>query len=80
MSGDSEVDNKNRVYLTRNGHGAYTIMTVAEADELDRIRAAMGLTADLRRAEKRANREGWIDADDFDREMGMKEKEDFWNE
>ena len=34
-----EVDKKNRVYLTRNGHGAYTIMTVAEADELDRIRA-----------------------------------------
>ena len=32
-----EVDNKNRVYLTRNGHGAYAIMTVAEADELDRI-------------------------------------------
>ena len=66
-----EVDNKNRVYLTRNGHGAYAIMTVAEADELDRIRAAMALAADLRRAEERANREGWIDADDFDREMGI---------
>ena len=26
---------------------------------------------DLRRAEERANREGWIDADDFDREMGI---------
>ena len=32
-----EVDKKKRVYLTRNGHGAYAIMTVAEADELDRI-------------------------------------------
>ena len=66
-----EVDSKNRVYLTRNGHGAYTIMTVAEADELDRIRAARALATDLRRAEDRANREGWIDADDFDREMGI---------
>ena len=66
-----EVDKKNRVYLTRNGHGAYTIMTVAEADELDKLRAARALANDLKRAEERANREGWIDADDFDREMGI---------
>ncbi len=51
-----EVDKKNRVYLTRNGHGAYTIMTVAEADELDRIRAGRALAADLKRAEERAER------------------------
>ena len=66
-----EVDKKNRVYLTRNGHGAYAIMTVAEADELDRIRAASALAGDLKRAEDRANREGWIDADELDREMGI---------
>ena len=66
-----EVDKKNRVYLTRNGHSAYTIMTVAEADELDKLRAARALANDLKRAEERANREGWIDADDFDREMGI---------
>ena len=66
-----EVDNTSRVYLTRNGRGAYAIMTVAEADELDRIRAGKALSADLKRAEDRANREGWIDADEFDREMGI---------
>ena len=66
-----EVDKKNRVYLTRNGHGAYTIMTVAEADELDRIRAGRALAADLKRAEERAEREGWIDADVFDKEIGI---------
>ena len=66
-----DVDKKNRVYLTRNGHGAYTIMTVAEADELDRIRAGRALAADLKCAEERAEREGWIDADVFDKEMGI---------
>ena len=30
-----EVDERKRVYLTRNGHGAYAIMTMEEADELD---------------------------------------------
>ena len=31
-----EVDASSRVYLTRNGHGAYGILTMAEIDELDR--------------------------------------------
>ena len=64
-----EFDNRKRVYLTRNGHGVYIIMTIAEVDELDKIRAAQALAVDLKRAEDRANREGWIDADEFDREM-----------
>ncbi len=66
-----EEDSKNRIYLIRNGQGAYTIMTVAESDELDRIRAARSLETDPKRAEDRAGHEGWIDADDFDREMGI---------
>ena len=66
-----EVDNRNSVYHTGNGQDAYTIMTVAEVDELERIRAARALAEDLRRAEERANREGWIDADNFEREMGI---------
>ena len=66
-----EVDNSRRVYLTRNGHGVYAIMTMAEADEYDRLKAAKALAQDLKRAEYRADKEGWIDADEFDREMGI---------
>lgn len=35
-----EVDSASRVYLTRNGQGAYAIMSIEELDELDRIKAA----------------------------------------
>lgn len=66
-----EVDNSKRVYLTRNGHGAYAIMTIAEVDEYDRMKAARALAQDLKRAEERAYKEGWIDADEFDKEMGI---------
>ena len=66
-----KVDDNRRVYLTRNGHGAYAIMTIAEADEHDRMKAARSLTQDLKRAEERADKEGWIDADEFDKEMGI---------
>lgn len=45
-----QVDTSNRVYLTRNGHGEYGILTMAEIDELDRCRAAYTLMSRLRKA------------------------------
>ena len=40
-------------------------------DELDRISVECDLATDLRRAEERADFEGWIEADIFDKEMGI---------
>ena len=65
-----EVDSQSRVYLTRNGHGAYAIMTMEEADALDRLRAAHTIVTDLKRAEDRANKEGWIDDAEIQEIMG----------
>ena len=61
-----EVDTTRRVYLTRNGHGEYGILTMAEIDELDRYKAAYTLFSRLQKAEERAAKEGWIDADDLE--------------
>ena len=36
-----------------------------EIDEPDRYRAAYTLFSNLRKADERADREGWIDAEDF---------------
>lgn len=65
-----EVDVSSRVYLTRNGHGEYAILTMKEIDELDRLKSAYMLMDNLRKAEERAQREGWIDAEDMERELG----------
>lgn len=67
-----EVDVTSRVYLTRNGHGEYGILTMAEIDELDRYRAAYTLFSKLQKAEERAEKEGWTDADDLEKELGVK--------
>ncbi len=64
-----EVDVFRRVYLTRNGHGQYGILTMEEIDELDRYRAAYTLFAELKKAEERADREGWIDAEDLESKL-----------
>ncbi|MER1994857.1 MAG: type II toxin-antitoxin system Phd/YefM family antitoxin [Eubacteriales bacterium] len=60
-----EVDAVSRVYLTRNGHGAYAIMSIEEADELDRLKAANTIASNLRKAEEQADREGWISDDEI---------------
>ncbi len=66
-----EVDKTKRVYLTRNGHGEYGILTMAEIDELDRYRAAYALLSNLQKAEQRAEQEGWIDAEELEKELGV---------
>lgn len=40
-----------------------------KAEEYGKLKAAEVLAQDLKRAEERGNKEGWIDADEFDREM-----------
>ena len=66
-----EVDLSNRVYLTRNGHGEYAILTMDEVDELDRIKAAYLLLFKLQNAEEKADKEGWVDADALEKELGV---------
>ena len=62
-----EVDVSNRVYLTRNGHGEYGILTMQEIDELDRLKVTYTLFSNLQKAEERAQKEGWIDAEDVEK-------------
>lgn len=66
-----DVDVTRRVYLTRNGHGEYAILTMAEVDELDRYRAAYTLISKLKKAEERAEKEGWTDIEDVEKELGL---------
>lgn len=68
-----EVDERERVYLTRNGHGAYAIMSVEEADRLDRIKALYNLVKDLNSAKEEADSEGWIKAEELEKELGLRE-------
>ena len=63
------VDVSKRVYLTRNGHGEYGILTMDEIDELDRYRAAYQLISKLKKSEERANLEGWIPSEDVEKEL-----------
>ena len=64
------VDTSGRVYLTRNGRGEYGILTMSEIDEFDRCRAVYTLYSKLKKAEERADKEGWISADELEKNWG----------
>ena len=66
-----EVDETNRVYLTRNGHGKYGILKMEEIEELDRRRAAYTLLIKLKEAKEEAEIEGYILAEDVEKELGV---------
>lgn len=68
-----EVSYGERVYLTRNGHGEFAILNMQELDELDKKVAMIKLFTDLQRAEDRANKEGWISADDAEKILGVED-------
>ena len=44
---------------------------MAEIDELDRLKAAYTLSSKLQKAEERVAKEGWIDAEVLERELGV---------
>ena len=68
-----DVDANQRVCLTRNGRGVYAIMTIQEADELDKFHAAAAVVDDLRKAEAQADKEGWVSDDEARKIMGIDE-------
>ena len=54
------------VYLTKNGHGCYTIMDINEQEEMyDKLVAEMKLMSMLNESVVSANEEGWIGEDEM---------------
>lgn len=46
-------------------------LTMAEAEEKERYCAVYALFSKLKASEERANKEGWISADDVEKELGV---------
>lgn len=67
----NEVAYRNRVYLTRNGHGQCAIIDMKELDELDKQKALYQLMSKLNDAEVSIREEGTTPADDLEKELGV---------
>lgn len=53
------------VYLTRNGHGAYSIRDMKDEENFQKAEAMIQLMCELNAGIRSAEEEGWISEDDF---------------
>lgn len=60
----SRVADGQPVYLTRNGHGAYAVYTMEEADELEKDRVSLRTMLELNRGMESGEQEGWLTPDE----------------
>lgn len=64
----NEVNEGSPVYLTRNGRGEYAIIKLSE---LDKLKAAIRLLANIEQGEKSAREKGWLTMDDVEAALGL---------
>jgi prevent-host-death family protein len=64
----NEVNEGNPVYLTRNGRGEYAIVKLSE---LDKLKNAIRLLANIEEGERSAREKGWLTAEDVEAMLGL---------
>ena len=60
-----KVSTGSPVYLTRNGHGAYSIRDIEDEENFQKAEAMIQLLCELNTGIRSAEEEGWISEDDF---------------
>ena len=51
------------VYLTKNGHGAYAIVTIADQEEANQMKAALQFMCEMNKGIQSGEQEGWLSID-----------------
>ena len=68
----SEVHENAPVYLTKNGRGAYAIVTIEDYENLERLKSIMELRSEIMKAVERDEKEGVLSEDEVKRRFGIK--------
>ncbi len=68
----SEVRENAPVYLTKNGRGAYVIVTMDDYENLERLKSIIELRSEIMKAVERDEKEGVLSEDEVKRRFGIK--------
>lgn len=60
-----QVSEGSPVYLTKNGHGAYSIRTMQDEENYEKAEAMIQLMCELNNGIRSAQEDGWISDDDL---------------
>lgn len=52
------------VYLTRNGHGAYALVDIADLEDHEQTRAALRFMCEMNQGMRAGEEQGWLTADE----------------
>ena len=66
-----EISYGNRVYLTKNGHGAIAMLDMKELDEMEKKIALLEFQVAMKEAETSVAEEGTISIDELKKELGV---------
>ena len=64
-----KVEEGSPVYLTRNGHGAYSIRDIRDEEKFEKAEAMIQLLCELNAGLRSAEESGWISEEDMQNEM-----------
>ena len=56
------------VYLTKNGHGEYSVHSIEDDEEFEKLKAMLKLMTELNRGFQSGEQQGWLSEEDLDRE------------
>ena len=52
------------IYLTRNGHGAYALVDIADQEDYIQTKAALQFMCEMNKGMKAGDEKGWLTADE----------------
>ncbi len=64
----SDVSDDSPVYLTKNGRGAYAVLTISDYDKLT---AKIKFLSEMKKGEDSAVKSGWIKSEDARKILGI---------
>ena len=70
-----KVSEGSPVYLTRNGHGVYSIRDINDEENFEKAEAMIRLMCELNAGIRSAEEEGWISEEDFRAHIHARRKE-----
>ena len=60
------------VYLTRNGHGQYSVHSIEDDEEFEKTKAMLQLMTALVKGFRSGEEQGWLSEEDVDRHFAAK--------
>ena len=67
-----KVEPSSPVYLTRNGHGIYSLHSIEDDEEFEKNKAMLKLMTELVKGFNSGEEEGWLSDEDVDRHFSSK--------